>query len=100
MTDTELAETIARWQRGLENIPDDLTRTCIVDVGKLRRVLDAAEAGVRARDAALEEAAQCIEKKHTHNVLGTPHPMAISDAAAIRALKQDRGEARSEGGAA
>lgn len=37
------------------------------------------------RREALEEAAKAIEEKHTNNV-GRVHPMAMDDAAAIRAL--------------
>ena len=85
---SDLKEVIARWRLSIWSAETS---------AEVQMILDAAERSITARDAALEEAAQCIEKKHTHNVLNTPHPMAVSDAAAIRALKQDRGEACSEG---
>lgn len=42
---------------------------------------------VRARNEGIEMAAKCIEAKHAHNIGGVVHPIAQSDAAAIRALK-------------
>lgn len=41
------------------------------------------------RDGAIEECAKLIEAKHTNNV-GMVHPMAESDAKAIRALLSPR----------
>lgn len=54
---TDLAETIERWRRFPHLLNDKVT---LIDTADLADLLDAAEAGMRARDAALEEAAALI----------------------------------------
>lgn len=60
---TDLAETIERWKSSLPNFDllGEVSGNFVVSYKEARALLDAAEAGMRARDAALEEAAQIAE---------------------------------------
>lgn len=84
MTHTEkddLVERLEHFGRDFRN--SVITQTCreaATRIEALEREL------AEAREAALEEAAQCVEKMQTNNV-GMVHPIAAAEAAAIRALK-------------
>ena len=79
----DLMQMIAQWRSVIEGVGDGEVRLSTVNVGKMRRLLDAAEAGMRAReeiealkhdiarhiaavaaerDAALEEAAKVADQ--------------------------------------
>lgn len=60
---TDISETIARWKSSIPNFDllGEVSGNFVASYKDARALLDAAEAGVRARDAALEEAAALIE---------------------------------------
>jgi hypothetical protein len=72
---TDITETIARWRRFPHLLTD--SEVTLIDTGDLRALLDAAEAGARARDAALEEAAVMAESYIVKPGAGWTLPTAI-----------------------
>lgn len=59
----DLADVIARWRDRLRCVPDHEIIDLEVTGREANALLDAAEAGMRARDAALEEAAQVADER-------------------------------------
>jgi hypothetical protein len=56
---TDIKEIVERWRHALKRFPNDAP---LMNRHDLRTLLDAAEAGERARDAALEEIAEKMDE--------------------------------------
>lgn len=85
---SDLAEVIARWRDRLRCVPDHEVIDLEVTGQDANALLDAAEAGVRARDAALEEAAQIVDDMvHPDNKETPAYAVCLGAARRIRALR-------------
>ena len=85
---SDIAETIARWKGRLERTKMMRVTVYEIEADELTALLSAAEAGIAARDAALEEAATVVEYIWDRGLAGAHGGEQCNRTAnAIRALR-------------